>query len=167
MSASVLDPLGQPADPETGAPLLLTNNFYRVQNDLSRTKRASLTGLMVLGRDSISISVSSQNSTQIAAASANSLGNRNADGVFGSLNWQRDIAPRLRSTAFIQYGTNRNVAVGGTQTSNTLVLSVGLTWLASETLSGWLQCSHTSRFVVGAPTSPPASLATIGLRKTF
>jgi hypothetical protein len=59
------------------------------------------------------------------------------------------------------------VAVAGTQTSNSLILSVGLTWLASETLSGWLQCSHTSRFVVGIATSPPASLATIGLRKTF
>jgi uncharacterized protein (PEP-CTERM system associated) len=167
VNASVLDPLGRPADAETGAPLMLTNNFYRVQNDLSRVKRASLTGLMMLERDSISISVSSQNSTQIAAASVSSLGNRNADGVFGSINWQRDIAPRLRSTAFVQYGTNRNVAVTGTQTSSTLILSVGLTWLASETLSGWLQCSHTSRFVVGTATSPPASLATIGLRKTF
>ena len=47
VSASTLDPLGNPVDRQTGAPLLLASNTFGLQNNLARIKRASLTGTLL------------------------------------------------------------------------------------------------------------------------
>ena len=172
VNASVLDPLGNPVDPQTGAPLLLASNFYGVQNNLARVRLGSLTGTLLLDRDSVSLSISRQNRQQLAAASVAaavaSAGNTSSTGTYGSINWQHDLGQALTTVAFMQYGVNDSFSRIGTQSSDTLVVSLGLHYALSETLSGTLQYSYTSQFVVSpAAASPPISLALLSVRKTF
>lgn len=169
LNAAVLDPLGNPTDPQTGAPLLLTSNFFGVQNNVAWVKTASLTGMLVLDRDVVSLSLSHLQRRQVAAANLASAGNVSSTSTYGSVTWQHDLGPALKSLSFVQYGGGDNVfIITGTQNFNSLVLSQGLTYALSETLSGSVQYSYTSGFTTGpASSSGPISLVFLNVRKNF
>jgi uncharacterized protein (PEP-CTERM system associated) len=172
LDSSLLDPLGNPVDAQTGAPLLLAGNFFGVQNNLAWVKSGSLTAALLLDRDSVSLSVSRQNRQQVAAASlaAALAGNTSSIGTFGSVSWQHDLSPVLTSVAFVQYGVNDSISIlTGQQTTDTLVISLGLNYAFTETLNGSLQCSYTNQSGTGTGTaaSPATGLIYFSLRKTF
>ena len=167
MNASVLDPLGNPADPQTGAPLLLAGNFFGVQNNLARVRLGSLTGTLLLDRDTVAVTISRQQRQQLAAADAANTDPLSNSGTYGSINWQHDLRQALTTVAFVQYGVNDSRYITGAQNSNTLVVSLGLHYAFSQTLSGVLQYSYTNQFVSSSATSPPFSLALLSVRKSF
>jgi uncharacterized protein (PEP-CTERM system associated) len=170
VNAAVLDPLGNPVDAQTGAPLMLASNLYGVQNNLAWTKSGSLTGLLEMNRDSLAVSISYQDRQQVAAATAGA-GNLSDTGTFGSVNWQHNISQATTLTGYVQYGINDTRSNGTTQNSNSLVVSLGLNYAISRTLNASLQGSYTSnyvnQFVVGANQSTPVELVILGIRKTF
>jgi uncharacterized protein (PEP-CTERM system associated) len=171
-STSVLDPLGNPIDPVTGAPLLLTNNFFSVQNNnvLYRLTNASLTATTLFDRDAVSLTVSYQDRkpvAQTANAGGSLATNGPTSGTYGAINWQHDLSPELRTAAYVQYGTTENSTVTGNQTSDSVVASLSLTYVFSETLTGLAQYSFSSNQSRFGGQSSPTNLVVIGVRKTF
>jgi hypothetical protein len=181
VSSSVLDPLGNPIDPITGAPVLLSSNFFRVQNNdvLYRVANTSLTVTTLYDRDAIAITVSRQNQEPVAST-ATTTGVAAADlsivGTYGSINWQHDLSPDLRSAIYLQYGTTENKTAAGRQASDSVVASISFTYVFSETLTGTVQYSYTSgqtRAVqtsfgrAGVTQTSPSNLVVVGLHKAF
>jgi uncharacterized protein (PEP-CTERM system associated) len=168
INSSVLDPLGNPVDQQTGAPLVLASNSFGVYNNLAWVKQGSLTGMLLLDRDTFSASVSYQNRRQVAAANAATARyNLATSGTFGSLNWQHDFGEDLTSLAFVQYGKNNSTASLLLPSSSTdLVLSFGLNYILSETINISLQYSYTNQTASYYP-SPPINLVVLSIRKVF
>lgn len=174
LQSSVLDPLGNPIDPATNAPLQLSSNFFGVQsnNILYWVKRGSLTATLLFDRDAVSVGVSYQ-SQQSVGVSVNTFGITGAsatEGTYGSVSWQHDLRPDLKATAYFLYGRS-NDTVGaipfGTiqQSAATFAGSLSLTYRFGPTLVGLVQYSYSSQSSTGLNT--PASLVLVGLRKTF
>jgi hypothetical protein len=172
VAAAVLDPMGRPVDAATGAPLLLAGTFFGVQNNLARTKRASLTGLLLLERDTVSFTLARQDSRQVAAASASNLGNLSDTGAYALASWQHDIGPNLSSVASVQYGATRYRTSGATWSSHPLNLELGLTYAASESVTTWLRYGYASEGTgfarrSGLVSLPAANLVVAGISKRF
>jgi hypothetical protein len=131
---------------------------------------ASVTVTLLLERDSVSATLSRQQRHQVAAASAATAGSQDSTGLYGSLNWQRDLWPNLSASSFVQWGTNRSTAAGTSQNFDSLVFSLSLAYVISETLRAYGQYSWTRQTNAGLPGSMPmlpANLFVVGARKTF
>lgn len=188
LASSDLDSLGNPVDHATGAPLAAGGNFFGTQNSLFRTTVASLTGVLALDRDSFAVGLNSQQQKLIsasdaatlaaseAASNAGVLGLGSSRGVYGSLNWSHQLRPDLQSTVYGRYGVSSST--GGTAgTEQLVVVSAGLSYALSKTLSGSLQYSYDRNFgadqvVAGAngalaAISGDQSLVVVSLVKSF
>ena len=169
VNASTLDQMGNPLD-ISGAPLQLVNNFFGVQNNVARVTNASLTGVLQYDRDSISATVNRQESHQVGAVSATSANNQDTTGMYGSLTWQHNLWPNLQSSTFVQWGTNQNTTPGSSQNSDSLVFSLSLAYVVSQTMNAYAQYSWTRQSNIGlAGSTPtqPTNLIVVGARKTF
>ena len=152
LASSDLDTLGNPVDHGTGAPLVAAGNFFGTQNGLFRTTVASLTGVLALDRDSVSLGINSQQQKLLSASSAATLAASTADvpgfgssrGVYGSLNWSHQLRPDLQSTVYGQYGVSSSGGTAGTE--QLVVLSAALSYALSKTLAGNLQYSYDRNF---------------------
>ncbi len=138
-------------DRTTGAPVSGGSGFFGTQNNVFQLRRASLTGLLSLNRDSFSASVSNERRTSVTSAVANTGSTivppgTTTTGTFGTLSWGHQLSDRLTSNATASYGVNDNgTALGlgsGTQTSFTG--SAGLNYIFSQTLTGRVQYVHTN-----------------------
>jgi uncharacterized protein (PEP-CTERM system associated) len=169
INASVLDPLGNAVDAQTGSPLLLVNTFYGVQNNVARVKRGSVTGTLLFDRDSFSVSLGVQKSQQLAAATLATIGNATTTYSYGSINWQHEFVGRVMSSAFFQYGVNNQVAFQPGQSganNNTIVASLSLIVPIFKTLTGLVQYAYTQQS--NSPSLPPsANVILVGIKKTF
>jgi uncharacterized protein (PEP-CTERM system associated) len=166
VNGSTLDPQGNPVD-RTNAPVQIANSFYGTTDDLARVSTASVTATLLLERDAISASFNRQQSHQLAAAGA---GLQNTSGYYASLTWQRDLRPNLTASTYVQWGTWRNTLTTGAQNFDSLVFSLNLAYLISETLSAYGRYSYTRQSnaeIPGAVPLLPANLIVIGARKTF
>lgn len=174
VAASELDPLGNPVDPTTGAPLLLTNNFFGTQSNqaLYRTKRGSVTGTLLRDRDTFSVTGSYQSRTPLTSTTGSTT-TTTSEGVYGSFSWSHNISESFTSLAYIQYGTNSSTAAQAQpagltnkkQTTDSLVTSVALRYAFSESLYGSVQYSYTSQFAASGST--PTNLVLVTVRKIF
>ncbi|MFL5279439.1 MAG: TIGR03016 family PEP-CTERM system-associated outer membrane protein [Rhodopila sp.] len=170
LNASVLDPLGNPVDPRTGSPLLLVNNFYGVQTNLSLTKRGSITGTLLLDHDTISLSVGLEKNHQLSAPTPATAGFQDTTSVYGSINWVHEFVQRFTSSVYFQYGATNQVAFSpGVRgpTENPLIFSVGLNYPITTKLSTQLQYSYSRQPPTQAVPQDPSNLVIIGLKKTF
>jgi uncharacterized protein (PEP-CTERM system associated) len=169
VNGSTLDPMGNPVD-RNGTPVQLDNTFYGTTDNVARVTNASVTVTLLLERDSVSATLSRQQRHQVAAASAATAGSQDSTGLYGSLNWQRDLWPNLSAASFVQWGTNRSTAAGTSQNFDSLVFSLSLAYVISETLRAYGQYSWTRQTNAGLPGSMPmlpANLFIVGARKTF
>ncbi len=180
MDASALDPSGNPIGLDNGTPQQIVNSFYSVQSYLALVTSASVTAVLLQDRDSFSASLGRQERHQLAAATTATTGPQDYTGLYGSLNWQHDLRPNLRSFLFAQWGTTQSSSAGqsspagSSQNYDTLVFSLHLSYSISETLTAYAQYSWTNRgeqAVTGAagtlPGYLPTNLIIIGARKTF
>jgi uncharacterized protein (PEP-CTERM system associated) len=168
VNSTVLDPQGNPVD-RTNTPVQIADFFYGVTDNLARLSTASVTATLLLERNAISASFNRQQSHQVAAASAGA-GPQNTSGFYVSLTWQRDLRPNLTASTYVQWGTWRNTLTTGGQNFDSLVFSLKLAYLISETLSAYGQYSYTRQSnaqIPGAVPLLPANLIVIGARKTF
>lgn len=169
-----------------GAPLQIANTFYGVQDYLAQVTSASLTAVLLQDRNSFSANLGRQERHQLAAATnTTTTGPLDYAGLYGSLSWQHDLRPGLQSSLFAQWGTTTQSGQGSTSTTgsgsqsyNTLVFSLRISYALSETISTYAQyswSSESSQAVTGAPGSlpgtlpvnMPTNLVVIGARKTF
>jgi uncharacterized protein (PEP-CTERM system associated) len=170
MNTSVLDPLGNPIDPQTGSPLLFVNNFYGAQTNLALIKRGSLTGTLLLDHDTVSLSLGLQKNYQLSAPTLLTAGAQNTTAIYGAINWVHEFVERFTSSTYFQYGTTNQVALTpGVRgpTANTLVFSVSLIYPFTTTLNALLQYSYNRQPPSGLALQQPSNLIIIGLKKTF
>jgi uncharacterized protein (PEP-CTERM system associated) len=160
------DPLGQAIDRQTGAPLLLANNFYGVTTAVYRQKSASVSAAWLFERETVQVSFSYQSQTPIGTDIAGTVANT---GTYGSVSWEHALSDALTSDLYFQYGRLNQTGGGISPLTTTLVVaSAALSYRFSETLSGSLQYSYTSdAYTTTQQPGTAANLAVLSLRKTF
>lgn len=175
LSSTSVDAFGGSVDTITGAPVASTSGFFGTQNNLFRLRRASLTGIYILTRDSFSVTVVNEDRSPVSnAVAANSAANSGlfgiqtdtSNGTYGTLSWQRDIRPDLRSNVAFQYGT-RSGDSGVNSSEQTISASVGATYQLSETVAGRATYVFNQRSGGGQGREFYENLVLVGLRKSF
>jgi uncharacterized protein (PEP-CTERM system associated) len=165
LATSDLDTQGNPIDHTTGAPLVPIGDFFGLQNSLYKTTLASLTGVLLLDRDTLSLSFESQTQILVSAGSAAGLAAGNTSGLFGTVSWSHALRPNLESAVSVQYGTQRND--GPPADSQQLVgVSASLSYALSPTLSGSVQFSY-NQSIAANPVGGAQGLFLVSLVKTF
>jgi uncharacterized protein (PEP-CTERM system associated) len=154
LATSDLDDQGNPVDHTTGAPLVPTAGFFGTQNNLYKTVLTSVTGVLLLDRDTLSASVTSQDQTLVSSSNVVGETAGNSRGIYGTFTWSHLLSPNLQSTFYVQYGTTHNEGVPSTThnegvpstTQQLAVVSVSLAYAFSPTLSGRAQYSFTDNW---------------------
>ena len=139
LASADFDQIGNPVDHTTGAPLALgTTGTFGAQNNLYRTKRASLTGSLLKDRDTVSASVDAEDNRLVSSNGLpNQLGSN--QGVFASVNWSHELSPTLSLSSSVQYGV-RTAQQSGTQ--HIITGSAALVRALSETLTAQLRYTY-------------------------
>ncbi len=171
LSSTSVDAFGGSVDSVTGAPVTPTSGFFGTQNNLFRLRRASITGVYVLTRDSFSVSLVNEDRSPVrnfGGANAGAFGilNDNTKGTYGTIAWQRDIRPDLRGDVSIQYGT-RTTGSGSNSSEQTLSASAGVTYQLSETVSSRATYVFNERSGAGQGRNFVENILLVGLRKNF
>jgi uncharacterized protein (PEP-CTERM system associated) len=135
VSDSTINDNGISIDPNTGAPLQFANTLVGGTNQAYRLTRTSVTGALLLDRDTFSASV-------IASEQKNPGGpvlqNVNSNSVFASIDWQRQLWESLTSDLSVHYGVQQNPGSGTTASSSltTIAFDAILSKTFNEKLSG-------------------------------
>ncbi len=188
LSGAAFDAIGRPVDPQSGAPVLLGDNFFGFNATVYQARTLSAGLAWLRPRDAVQLSLQQQTQTPLGgagsvllAAGGVVLSQRPAasNGTTGTLSWQHDLSPVLSSTLTGQYGVLGNstpltltdgvlTATGRQVGRSTLVaFSAQLAWQISATLSGQLQYSYTSDAASAGLPGIAANLVLAGLRKSF
>jgi len=153
LATTNVGPTGLLVDSVTGAPVSSSSSSFGTQNGLYRLRRFSITGLLLLNRDSVSASISQENRTNVntvpvsiggtalPAAASNS-------GVIGTVSWEHELSPAMSSSASLSYGVDDNgntfgVAASGSQ--RTVQTTLALNYIFTETLTGSARYLFTDR----------------------
>ncbi len=190
LQSTNVGPTGLLVDNATGAPVSSSSGAFGTQNGLYRLRRASVTGLLVLNRDAVSVSLAQDERTNVSSTTASAgtsalpAGGSNS-GVIGTLSWQHELSPVLSSSASFSYGVEDNGNGGGaasSDTQHTIQTSLALNYAITQTLTGSAQYLFTDRSGAAARTtqSNPSpfgfgqagqnlteNLLLVGLRKSF
>jgi hypothetical protein len=167
IALSDLDATGQAVDRQTGVPISVTNNFFGAgANNLSRTRRLSLTTTILLDRDVVSLSLRRDESTNIGGVTTiNGTVTKNS-GTYGTLSVQRDINPGVNANIYSQIGT-RTASGSFKSTQDTISLGGSLSFVLSETLTARVEYSYTHNSSTLPGQGLVQNLVTAGMRKTF
>lgn len=149
-------------DKVTGMPVLVNNNFAGAQGGLSRTRRATLSAVLLQDIDTFTLTFNRDERTTLSADVPGAVPGT----VFysGTLSWQRELSPGLRGNAQATYGERSAKGVGSQEI---ITLSAGLNWSLSETLSTRATYTYTHAGSRTPGFGYDASLISLGLRKTF
>ena len=153
LQSTNVGPGGLLVDSVTGAPVSSTGGAFGTQNNLYRLRRFSITGLLLLNRDSLSVSLVQEDRTNVNAISASTTttavpAGASSSGLSGTLAWQHELSPVLSSSASFSYGTDDNGSVIGNAASGsqrTIQTSLALNYLFTEKMSGSVRYSFTDR----------------------
>lgn len=180
LSSTTLDPLGNPVDAQTGAPVLpaLANQIIGAQGVLFRQKQGTAGISQAWTRDVISLTATYTDSVPYAAAT-NALANRvSIETTSIGLSWTRDVAPTTSLTVFGSYAFNTTTLTGagapqGPQDFNSANVGASLGRALTPTLSGVVSYqlnwrdngfSRTGQFGGGEAVQ---NIFTVGLQQRF
>lgn len=171
LSSTSVDAFGGSVDSVTGAPVVGTSGFFGTQNNLFRLRRFSATAIYLLTRDTFSASVVNEERSPVSNAVAASSGafgvlSESDNGTYGTISWQRDIRPDLRSNVSFQYGT-RSSGSGSNSSERTLSASAGATYQLSETVTSRATYVFNQRSGGGQGRDFYENILLVGLRKSF
>ena len=190
LQSANVGPTGLLVDSVTGAPVSSASGAFGTQNGLYRLRRFSITGLLILNRDALSLSLAQEDRTNIssitasAGAAAVPAGASNS-GTIGTLSWQHELSPDLSSSASFSYGIENTGSGAGTASlgsPRTIQASFALNYVFTQTLTGNARYlftdrsggvgrtaqSNSSRFGFGqAGQNLTENLLLVGLRKSF
>jgi uncharacterized protein (PEP-CTERM system associated) len=170
-----LDQYGNPVEQQTGAPVLLANQLFGVEDGLFRLKQLTLTATTSLERDTISLMVSHQDYSLVSISPGTSGFSQR--GTSGGISWTHALTPDASSTAYVQYGTLSSPSVGtlGSSSEEVFAADLSLSYNFTKSLTGNIQYMVTnSNFgAVGAkpvllsPQTVLQNIVLVGLMKTF
>ena len=190
LQSTNVGPTGLLVDSVTGAPVSSASGAFGTQNNLYRLRRFSVTGLLVLNRDSLSIGIAQDDRTNVNST-VTSIGTpalpagASSTGILGTLSWQHELSPTLSSSASVSYavessGRTSNSAASGSP--RTIQTSISLAYILTETLTASARYLFTDRSgntgsAAQANINPFSSaqagqnltenLLLVGLRKSF
>lgn len=116
LASTTLDPLGNPVDAVTGAPVVpaFANSTLAVQSGLMREKVATATISQTWLRDTFSLSVSWTDQIPVAQAPGQTVPSFAQKSTNFTFSWGHDLAETTRLTSYLQYGmTSSGVASDG------------------------------------------------------
>ena len=165
LASSDFDPLGNPVDHSTGAPLLAAGGFFGPQDNLYRSRVLSFTGELVEPRDVFSVSVNAeQNDLVSSGGEPDSLGSNK--GLYCSLDWSHTLSPTLSMSVYSQYGVLDDGGVTGRE--NVGLASVALIDALSPSLSAQLRYSYDRRSGGGGSDAASSqNVILLSLEKSF
>jgi len=190
LQSTNVGPGGLLVDSVTGAPVSSSSGAFGTQNGLYRLRRLSISGLLLMNRDSVSVSLAQDDRTNVNAIAANAGTNAvpagaSSSGIIGTLSWQHELSPVMSSSASFSYGTEDSGSVTGSGSSGaqrTVQTSLALNYSFTETLSGSARYLFTDRSGGAGRTAQSNSnslgfgqagqnltenLLLVGLRKSF
>jgi uncharacterized protein (PEP-CTERM system associated) len=115
LGSVTLDPLGNPVDANTGAPVIpsIANSFLGVQSGLFREKVATATISQTWLRDTFSLSATQTDRTPVADAPGTTQRGFAQKGTSFTFSWGHDLAETTRLTSYVQYGITSSGASSG------------------------------------------------------
>lgn len=175
LATTNVGPTGLLVDSVTGAPVSSSSGAFGTQNGLYRLRRFSITGLLLLNRDSVSVSLEQDDRTSVGAVTASN------SGVFGTLSWEHELSPAMTGTASFSYGVDDNgklLGTGASGSQRTVQTSLALNYVLTETLTGSARYLFTDRSGGAGQAAGPfgygrtrqnltENLLLVGLRKSF
>jgi uncharacterized protein (PEP-CTERM system associated) len=173
LSTTTLDPLGNPVDTVTGAPVLpsFANSALGVQSGLFREKVATATISQTWLRDTFSFSVSQTDRTPVADAPGTTTRSFAQKGTFFTFSWGHDLAETTRLTSYASYGiTTSGVASDSDTYGAGIVLAHQINPALVGTLSYRLNIRDGGFSATGQPQGDDRAvqnIITAGLRQSF
>lgn len=139
LATTTIDPLGNPIDAATGAPLVFADSFLAVQSSLFRIKNANASITQVWPRDTVTLTLLHEERSP--AAIAPGLLAFKQRGTSGSVTWQHELTPRTVSLGYVQYGTYDSAISSG----EIFTVGASLAHSLTENLVGLVQFLRTDR----------------------
>ena len=185
LQSTTIGSTGLLTDSATGAPVSSTSSQFGTQNGLYRLRRFSVSGSLLLNRDTFSVSVVNEDRSNLSAVTFGPGVNgallpvlpagSSSNGTFGTLSWQHELTPVMTVSANASYGitdyTNLGNSGGNRQTS--ISGQAALSYQFTETLSGSARYLYTERSsnqpqtLFGNQGNLVQNTLLAGLRKSF
>lgn len=103
LATTTVDALGNTVDSQSGAPVLLINSFLGLSDTLYRMRIATASLQYHWPRDVLTLSGTWQSQDPITSAS-NAVSVNTSRGIYATLSWGHEFAPRTTGLATAQYG---------------------------------------------------------------
>lgn len=157
LTSTSVGPSGLLVDTVTGSPVSSSSGSFGTQNGLFQQRTLSATGLLILNRDSITISVAQNERTSVGGTTtttgASVPAGVSTTGVSATLGWQHELTPALTLAASLSYSVddngNRQVLAGGgsggSGSQRTIQASLGTGYAFTPTLTGNVRYTFTDR----------------------
>jgi uncharacterized protein (PEP-CTERM system associated) len=166
LQAIVLDPLGNPVDAQTGAPVLPSGagSLLGIQGGLFRTRSATVSLSHTLRRDVVTLALTHENRRPVAAAPDQTTPQFAQKASSISVSWSRPLDEATNLSAFARYGISTREGRGDT---NNYTAGAALTHLINPTLAGSLSYRVSYRDGGGLDGSVLQNIIVAALQKTF
>jgi len=166
LQSIVLDPLGNPVDAQTGAPVLpsTASSLLGLQGGLFRIRSATVSLSHSFRRDTVTLALTHENRRPIAADPQQTAPQFSQQGSSVSLSWSRPLDELTNLTAFARYGISTRQGRGDT---NNYSAGASLTHLINPSLSGSLTYRVTYRDGGGLDGSALQNIVIAAVRQTF
>jgi uncharacterized protein (PEP-CTERM system associated) len=151
---------GSLVNSETGGPLFVGNNALGISGGVFRFNYLSFNATTILDRDEVALTVAHSEEMQIGRGTT---GTSNAVWT-GTVSWTRQFTADLKGTATVSYSLGSPTAG---EHSNSLLASVGLQYILSETVSTFVRYSFYDRQSDIAGLSFYQDLVLVGITKQF
>lgn len=138
LSASKLDPYGNPIDAVTGVPIMLEDNFFGTTASVDRIERYSASIAYLLDRDTFTLATRTDHDRVLSSSAASAAGPGSTSGSYVSFAWEHDLSPTVSANTSYQYGIRTgsgSTAIPGNATEYINSFSLGAQWRLSRTLT--------------------------------
>ena len=189
LQSTTIGSTGLLTDSVTGAPVSSSDAQFGTQNGLYRLRRFSISGSLLLNRDSFSVSVSNEDRSNLSAVAFGPGANgqllpvlpagSSSNGTFGTVSWQHELTPVMTFSASASYGLTEysNLGLGGGNGGGNQQTSLSglaaLSYQFTRTLSGSARYLYIERnsnqpqTLFGSQGNLVQNTLLVGLRKSF
>lgn len=168
LSNTTVNPVGNPVNLDTGAPVSLVNYLTGVNTSVNKTNTLLVSATVLLDRDTISVGLERVNETVLASARGVTPNVPNTT-LSVNASERHEISERMSLTGSVQGGTRSLQAAAMNQSENEQWYSatVQLRYLFTDKLTGYAQYSYIDR-VSNTPGVPYYNnIVLVGLTRTF
>jgi uncharacterized protein (PEP-CTERM system associated) len=166
LQSIVLDPLGNPVDAQTGAPVVPSSasSLLGLQGGLFRIRTATVSLSHSFRRDTVTLALTHENRRPIAADPQQTAPLFAQEASSVSLSWSRPLDELTNLTAFARYGISTREGRGDI---NNYIAGAALTHLINPSLSGSITYRLSYREGGGLNGSALQNVIIAAVRQTF